>query len=603
MWKRDNSGSGRLTELNNVPRRILKRALPAVNPGWMLTFSLFFAAIVILSMRALDIICSALITSSGYAALTSSNILYFFRTWQGYAVTALFAVFMCVTAGIILNGVIFLSYDILCQKRIRLLPLLKKSVLSIRLFLHWNTVSIVLYYFVFVLFFTMSLLSIVPNPFEIPGYLRYLLSKKLLTMVLYLAALILISIPLLRNPLLLHDMLLKQEGPHAARARTRAFVKTNRRILFRELLLSVIVFGAILLCAAALFLYGPLLAQTVFSFLPAAPRRVLILISTYASLINFVIISLLALWIIPVKTSMLYYVMLHGSKPLPPVRQRRPFFRYIFPVYLAVVAAAVVVSFIQFNYLYPPAKYIEAVVHRLGGSMDTENTLEGMDKALEMGACAMETDIQRTLDGEYVIFHDSTLRRMCGIKTRINQMTLEQVRDVQLPSPDWNERHIPLLSEVLDRAKGRARLYLELKGADADEKMVRDVVKMVRERGMEDECVLISLNYSLVDYISRNIHVIPCGYLYFFAYGRPGRLSGNLLMAQSNAINARYTKAIHSMGKKVFCWTVNSRKTALNMVRQRVDGIISDRYDIVESVLSHMESRSDYERIMDVLLS
>ena len=147
MWKKDNSGSGRLTELNNVPRRILKRALPAVNPGWMLTFSLFFAAIVILSMRALDIICSALITSSGYAALTSSNILYFFRTWQGYAVTALFAVFMCVTAGIILNGVIFLSYDILCQKRIRLLPLLKKSVLSIRLFLHWNTVSIVLYFF------------------------------------------------------------------------------------------------------------------------------------------------------------------------------------------------------------------------------------------------------------------------------------------------------------------------------------------------------------------------------------------------------------------------------------------------------------------------
>jgi glycerophosphoryl diester phosphodiesterase len=93
-----------------------------------------------------------------------------------------------------------------------------------------------------------------------------------------------------------------------------------------------------------------------------------------------------------------------------------------------------------------------------------------------------------------------------------------------------------------------------------------------------------------------------CGYLYFFAYGTPADLAGNLLLAQSNAISRSRTRAIHSKGKKTYCWTVNSRQTALNMVRQRVDGIITDRYDIVENVLDHMESRNDYERIMDVLL-
>ena len=164
------------------------------------------------------------------------------------------------------------------------------------------------------------------------------------------------------------------------------------------------------------------------------------------------------------------------------------------------------------------------------------------------------------------------------------------------------DEDIETLSEVLDKAKGQVRLYLELKGATADVQMARDVARMVRERNMEQDCVLISMNYSLINYISKRIPDIPCGYLYFFAYGSPSSLSGNILLAQSNAISQQRMRAIHSKGKKMYCWTVNSRKTAQNMVRQRVDGIISDRYDIIASVLDHMESRTDYERIMDVLL-
>ena len=297
--------------------------------------------------------------------------------------------------------------------------------------------------------------------------------------------------------------------------------------------------------------------------------------------------------------------MNHGFRPLQKRGEHKTPLAgivLIILIVLAGLAAAVTISFLHFDYLYPPAKHIEAVVHRLGGDLDTENTLEGMDLAMELGAPALETDIQRTKDGEYVIFHDSTLKRLCGISTRINEMTLDEVRAVHLPGPGLETRQIPLLSEVLDRAKGRVRLYLELKGKDADPKMARDVARMIRSRGMEDDCVLISLNYNLISYISRRIPGIQSGYLYLFAYGSPASLAGQILLAQSNAISIRRTRSIHSKGKKIFCWTVNSRQTALNMVRQRVDGIISDRYDIIASVLDHMESRNDYERIMDVLL-
>ena len=592
----------------NLPLRIRFRILrrkvfPAFHLGWMLLYSLFFAAVIFFAMEGLDRLSSALIKAFGYAALTNANFSYFFRSWQGYVFVFVFLICLGFIGAILMNGIIFVSDDMLHGRRIRLPRILRRSVRSIRLFLCPEAVPIILYYFVFILFFTISLLSIIPNPFEIPGYFRYLISKKLLSLILYFAAFVLISIPLLRNPLLLHDILLNQESPSRAQARTRAYSKACRRILTLELLSSVLGFCAVLIAGTCCFLYFPLLIQTVFAFLPQMPRRVLVLLATYTGLAILALAVLLAIWILPVKLSLLHHYMTSDSKPLPAARPRRKSFQWIFiPALLALLVFAVVVSYLQFNYLFPPAKNIEAVVHRLGGDLDTENTLEGMELAMELGAPAMETDIQRTKDGEYVIFHDSTLKRMCGLPYRINEMTLEEVKAVDLKGPGLETRKIPTLSEVLDKANGRVRLYLELKGVDADAKMARDVAQMVRERSMEDDCVLISLNYNLVNYISHRIPDLQCGYLYFFAYGSPASLSGQILLAQSNAISIQRTRSIHSKGKKIYCWTVNSQKTAQNMVRQRVDGIIADRYDIIASVLDHMQSRNDYERIMDVLL-
>ena len=602
MTTKQHSYLHRILPLKRLPQRMLKRAFPAFHPGWMLFFSLLFGAVVFAAMRGMDLLSAALISTTGHAALTNSNLLYFLRSWQGYAATILMLLSIFGVAAVIMNCIILLSDALLHQTPVRLSGLLVRSIRSIRLFCYREAVPIVLSYFLLILFVTLSILSFIPNPFEIPGYLRYLVSKRLWSAVLYFAAFLLVCIPILKNPLLLHDVLLKQERPKSAARRTRAFVQANRRFVFREILLSVLVFCGILLVCAGIFLYFPLLVQVVFSFLPAPPRRILVLLASCLGLLLLVLAVLLSLWIIPLRAAVLYHCMLHGLQSPPAAKGRRLSLRRPALVCLALLSAAVAFSYMNFNYLFPPAKHIEAVVHRLGGDLDTENTLEGMEKAIGLGAPALETDIQRTKDGEYVIFHDSTLKRMCGVTQRINELTLDEVRALSLPGPDWEERHIPLLSEVLDRAKGRTKLYLELKGADADEKMAQDVAQMVRDRNMEEDCVLISLNYNLIRSIDRTIPDLACGYLYFFAYGSPANLPGSILLAQSNSISIQRTRAIHSKGKKLYCWTVNSRKTAKNMVRQRVDGIISDRYDIISSVLSHMESRNDYERIMDVLL-
>lgn len=584
-------------------RSLVRRILPVFHFGWMLSCSLLLSAVIFFAMHAIDWLFSKLISSTGKLAVTSSNFFYFLRSWQGYAILILFLLSLGIVGAVIMNGVIFLSDDMIHARRTRPFKILKRSISSMRLFLCKEAVPVVLYYYVFVLFFSISLLSVAPNPFEIPGYIRYLLSRRMPALILYFAVFILICVPLVRNPLILHDILLSRKNPKDARFRTRMFVSSHRKFLSREIMVSILFFCAALLAALGIFLYFPFLVQKACSFAHMPVRRILALTSSYTGLFLLVLTVLLSIWILPVKISLLYRFMTEGSRTLPSQPERRPFFRFFLPVSALVLTAAVAFSFYHFDYLYPPAKNIEAVVHRLGGDLDTENTMEGMEKALELGAVAFETDIQRTKDGAYVIFHDSTLKRLCGENRKITDMTLEEVQAVSLPGPGWEERRIPLLSEVLDRAKlAHARLYLELKGTSADDRMARDVAKMVRARNMEQDCVLISLNYDLIQYIFRRIRDIRCGYLYFFAYGASMSLSGDILLAQSNAISQQRMKAIHAKGKQMYCWTINSRRTAMNMVRQRVDGIISDRYDIVDSVLRHMEARTDYERIMDVLL-
>ena len=85
-------------------------------------------------------------------------------------------------------------------------------------------------------------------------------------------------------------------------------------------------------------------------------------------------------------------------------------------------------------------------VHRGGDEVKTENTLEAFEYSSNLGFIFIETDVQSTKDGHVVIFHDSTLKRMAGIDKRIKDLTLNELKEIEL----INGGRVPLLSEALD---------------------------------------------------------------------------------------------------------------------------------------------------------
>lgn len=88
-----------------------------------------------------------------------------------------------------------------------------------------------------------------------------------------------------------------------------------------------------------------------------------------------------------------------------------------------------------------------------------ENSLAAFRKAVEAGY-GMEMDVQLTKDDQLVVFHDATLKRMCGVEGNVWEYTLEELKQFRLLN---SEESIPTFAEVLRLVNGRTPLIVEYK--------------------------------------------------------------------------------------------------------------------------------------------
>lgn len=88
-----------------------------------------------------------------------------------------------------------------------------------------------------------------------------------------------------------------------------------------------------------------------------------------------------------------------------------------------------------------------------------ENSMKAFKRAVENGY-GIELDVQLTKDGVPVILHDFTLERMCGVSEKLENLTYEQLRKLNLLHTD---EKIPTLKEFLDMVSGKVPLIIELK--------------------------------------------------------------------------------------------------------------------------------------------
>lgn len=196
-----------------------------------------------------------------------------------------------------------------------------------------------------------------------------------------------------------------------------------------------------------------------------------------------------------------------------------------------------------------------------------ENTIESFDRALADGCDGFEFDVRLTSDGELVICHDP---ESAGVE--IATATAVQVD------------RLPHLDEVLSRYQGRAFLDIELKVGGLEKATIGLLRTSLPRRGF----VVSSFLPEVLLAMSAEKGQVPLG-LICETKGELHRwkdLPVEYVIPHHKLATASLLRELNDAGKKILVWTVNGT-TAMQRFRDLgVDGIISDRADLLCRTLS-----------------
>jgi glycerophosphoryl diester phosphodiesterase len=248
--------------------------------------------------------------------------------------------------------------------------------------------------------------------------------------------------------------------------------------------------------------------------------------------------------------------------------------------------------------------------HRGGSALAPENTLVAFEKGLSYGADALELDVHPTRDGEIVVFHDDTLDRTTDGSGRVSAFTLDDLRQFDAGyrfTPDGGATYpyrgqgvtIPTLAEVYARFP-ITRVNIEIKedvpGVEIQlwrviqeaRAEVRTLVggflaaPLLRFRALSQGRVATSGSmpevraFVLAAYARATRFLRPA----YDALQIPETYRGIPVITPTTV------RAAHRLGLAVHVWTVDDRTSMERLLGYGVDGLMSDRPDVLAQALS-----------------
>lgn len=251
----------------------------------------------------------------------------------------------------------------------------------------------------------------------------------------------------------------------------------------------------------------------------------------------------------------------------------------------------------DYSYFAPPPI---GLAHRGGAAyppnVGVENTLAAFARAVEMGYRYLETDVHATSDGVLVAFHDERLDRVTDRTGWIAQLPWSEVRAARV----GGREAIPSLDELLE-AFPAARLNIDIKAPAA----VGPLWAAIQRHTAYDRVCVGSFSQQRLSAFRR-----LAGTRVATAAGQPGTAAlrylprsltrrvhspGQVLQIPVThvvrgrtltLVTPRLIETVHELGMQVHVWTVDDPAEMRWLLDLGVDGIVSDRIDLLRDVLT-----------------
>lgn len=214
------------------------------------------------------------------------------------------------------------------------------------------------------------------------------------------------------------------------------------------------------------------------------------------------------------------------------------------------------------------------VGHRGAKAYETENTINSFRKAIALGANAIELDLQKTVDDELVVSHDDNLKRVFGQNVSIASSSLKELKAL-------TSDQIPTFQEALEFIDRKVeKILVELKKPGCE----KAVIARIRKAGLSDHIIVVSFHEESLAEVRRLDRNIETGLIYT-RHKNPvdsaTRLNTQYLLPLYSFTHTKNIQEAHKNNLKVVVWTINSKVDAEKYRAKGVDGIASDKPDIL----------------------
>jgi glycerophosphoryl diester phosphodiesterase len=234
-----------------------------------------------------------------------------------------------------------------------------------------------------------------------------------------------------------------------------------------------------------------------------------------------------------------------------------------------------------------------ALAHR-GFSLDgLENSMMAFQAAVDHGYRYVETDAHGTIDGVAVALHDESLDRTTDGTGEVADLPWARVKLARI----GGKEPVPMLEDILGTWP-ELRVNIDVKA----ESGIVPVVDAIERTGAHDRVCIASFSTARRDAtvarLTRRV-ATSAGTREAAAFFLGGMVRANLAGALKSLdalqipvamgpvplLTERHVRAAHAVGKFVHVWTINDPKRMAELLDLGVDGIVTDRADLLKDLL------------------
>lgn len=373
----------------------------------------------------------------------------------------------------------------------------------------------------------------------------------------------------------------------------------SKRGLFELLVLLAMLLTGHLLMMLGITVISTFPLYLIERIMPSAALVTAGLTLALLEMVFVVLFSLLQAMFSQVMVAITYNTPVLGKVRVATKRQRR-----YKPLLLISFIVFIVLSMMNINSLeksvYAPDTKI--IAHRGYVAGNVENTISGLVNAANAGADLIEIDIQQTVDGEFVVFHDRTLRRLAGKNGVIANMTLSELKSLTIHQNGYSDK-IASLEDCIEIAKALdVALLIELKvHGQETEDVLPKLVEKLRQYKVLDSYYVQSADVQKMAQLKKLVSNLRVGIVYALNIG-PMEENVDFIALEESWVTEQLIEELKQHPTDLFVWTLNDDRSLQTFIEKNVSGVITDHPDVARELRAQQSEHQYFlQRILNRL--